>query len=163
MGLSFWRGKFNRSSGSIVLDRTAGSGSVDIGVDIASIDFGHDDMNTHARSSEMFDAGKYPQATYKGRFADFVDGAPTRVIGELTLHGMTRPLDLRIDRFKCTQHPMLKRELCGANATATLSRSEFGIDAGKDYGFDMQVALRVQVEALGPEQPQSKDAAGATP
>jgi polyisoprenoid-binding protein YceI len=153
MGLSFWRGKFNRSSGNIVLDRAAGSGSVDIKIDIASIDFGHDDMNTKAHSAELFDAKKYPHATYKGRFADFVDGAPTRVVGELSLHGTTRPLELRIDRFKCTQHPMFKRELCGANATATLSRAEFGIDAGKDYGFDMQVALRIQVEALGPEQP----------
>ena len=68
--------------------------------------------------------------------------------GELTLHGVTRPLDLTIDRFKCIPHPLHKRELCGADALGTFRRDEFGIDAGKDYGFDMNVTLRIQVEAV---------------
>lgn len=152
MGLSFWRGKFNTSSGRIVLDREAGSGSVDVAVDIASIDFGHDELNAHARAPELFDAGKYPKAHYRGRLGGFVDGAPTRVDGSLELHGKTLPLVLAIDRFKCTRHPVMPREYCGANATATLDRAAFGMDAGKDYGFDMKVALRIQVEVLGPEQ-----------
>lgn len=156
MGLSFWRGKFNTSSGRIVLDREAGSGSVDIKVDIASIDFGNDAMNEKARSAELFDAGKYPQAHYRGRLGGFVDGAPTRVDGSLELHGKTLPLVLAIDRFKCTKHPMMPRDYCGANATATLDRAAFGIDAGKDYGFDMKVVLRIQVEVLGPEQAPAK-------
>lgn len=156
MGLSFWRGKFNTSSGRIVLDREAGSGSVDIKVDIASVDFGNDAMNEKARSAELFDAGKYPQAHYRGRLGGFVDGAPTRVDGSLELHGKTLPLVLAIDRFKCTKHPMMPRDYCGANATATLDRAAFGIDAGKDYGFDMKVVLRIQVEVLGPEQAPAK-------
>jgi len=154
MGLSFWRGKFNTSSGRVVLDREAGRGSVDIAIDIASIDFGNDALNEHARSAELFDAGKYPQAHYRGRLEGFVDGAPTRVDGTLQLHGKTLPLVLAIDRFKCTKHPMMPRDYCGANATSTLDRAAFGMDAGKDYGFDMKVALRIQVEALGPAQPQ---------
>lgn len=152
MGLSFWRGKFNASSGRIVLDREAGRGIVDVTVDIASIDFGNDELNAEARKAELFDAGKYPQARYRGRLEGFVDGAPTRVEGTLDLHGKTLPLTLAIDRFKCTKHPVLPREYCGANATTTLDRAAFGIDAGKDYGFDMKVALRIQVEALGPEK-----------
>ena len=83
MGLSFWRGKFNTSSGRIVLDREAGRGSVDVAIDIASIDFGNDELNVHARAAELFDAGKYPQAHYRGRLGGFVDGAPTRVDGSL--------------------------------------------------------------------------------
>lgn len=156
MGLSFWRGKFNTSSGRIVLDREAGRGSVDVAIDIASIDFGNDELNVHARAAELFDAGKYPQAHYRGRLGGFVDGAPTRVDGSLELHGKTLPLVLAIDRFKCMKHPMMPRDYCGANATATLDRAAFGIDAGKDYGFDMKVALRIQVEALGPEQAPAK-------
>jgi polyisoprenoid-binding protein YceI len=152
MGLSYWRGKFNTSSGRILLDRASGSGSVDVQVDIASIDFGNDELNAHALAPELFDAGKYPQAHYRGRLGGFVDGAPTRVDGSLELHGKTLPLVLAIDRFKCTKHPMLPRDYCGANATATFDRAAFGIDAGKDYGFDMKVVLRIQVEALGPEQ-----------
>src|SRR3546814_1677077 len=94
--LSVWRGKFNRSSGGIGVDRAAGTGSVEVVVDTASIDFGHDKLNEHARGAELFDAAKYPQATYTGQLRDFVDGKPTRVVGELTLHGVTRPVELEI-------------------------------------------------------------------
>lgn len=148
MGLSYWRGKFNASSGEITLDKAAGAGTVKVLVDAASIDFGLDAMNEKARSAELFDAGKYPQATYTGTLADFRDGVPTKVRGELTLHGVTRPLELSIDRFKCMPHPLNKRDWCGADAHGTFRRDEFGIDAGKDYGFDMNVDLRIQVEAV---------------
>lgn len=152
MGLSSWRGKFNANSGRIVLDREAGRGTVDVAIDIASIDFGHDEMNAKARTAELFDADTFPQARYRGRLAGFVGGAPTRVDGTLELHGKTQPLSLSIDRFKCMKHPVMPRELCGADASAVLDRAAFGIDAGKDYGFDMKVALDIQVEALGPER-----------
>lgn len=152
-GLSVWRGKFNRSSGQVALDRAAETGSVDVAIDVASIDFGHDVLNEHARSAELFDVAKYPQATYSGRFEGFVDGKPTRVVGELTLHGVTRPVELEIKSFKCMPHPMLKREVCGADVLATIQRDEFGMPAGKDYGFDMAVALRIQVEAIEQEAP----------
>src|SRR3546814_9187106 len=71
-GLSVWRGKFNRSSGEIALDRAAGTGAVEVVVDMASIDFGHDKLNEHARGAELFDATKYPQATSTGQLRDFV-------------------------------------------------------------------------------------------
>lgn len=152
MGISFWRGKFNKTSGVLVLDKEASTGSVDVKIDIASVDFGLDAMNEQAVSPEFFDSGKYPQATYKGKLADFVDGAPTRVVGELTLHGVTRPVELKINRFKCIPHPMFKRELCGADASAVFKRDEFGLAAGKDYGFSMDVNLRIQMEAVVPEK-----------
>ena len=123
-GLSTWRGKFNRSSGEITLDRAAGSGTVEVAIDTASIDFGHDALNEHARGADLFDTAKYPQATYTGQLVDFVDGRPTRVTGELTLHGVTRPVELEIRSFKCMPHPMLKRELCGADALATIRQPE---------------------------------------
>ncbi len=148
MGVSVWRGKFNSSQGEISLDKSAGTGSVEVTIDTASVDYGLDVMNDKAREADLLDAGKYPKAVYKGRLADFRNGAPTRVKGELTLRGVTRPLDLAIDRFKCIPHPLHKRELCGADALGTFRRDEFGIDAGKDYGFDMSVTLRIQVEAV---------------
>ena len=147
MGISVWRGKFNRSSGQITLDRQAQTGSVDVVIDTTSIDYGRDEMNEHARNDTLLDTAKFPQATYKGTLVDFRDGAPTRVKGELTLHGVTRPVDLTIRRFKCIPHPLNKRELCGADAYGDFQRDAFGIDAGKDYGFDMTVSLRIQVEA----------------
>lgn len=148
MGVSIWRGKFNSSSGKVVLDKAKGVGTVEVVVDTASIDYGHDKMNEHARGADLFDVAKYPTATYKGKLEGFVDGAPTKVVGELTLHGVTKPLELKINSFKCIPHPMLKRELCGADASASFQRDAFGIDAGKDWGFSMDVTLRIQVEAV---------------
>ena len=147
-GLSVWRGKFNTSAGRVILDRAAGSGRVEITIDTASVDYGHDKMNEHARAEDILDVAKYPQATYTGTLEGFVDGKPSRVVGELSLRGVTRPLTLTIHSFKCIEHPMHKRELCGADASATFKRDEFGIDAGKKYGFSMDVNLRIQVEAV---------------
>ncbi|MGB3269916.1 MAG: YceI family protein [Rhodanobacter sp.] len=147
-GLSVWRGKFNHSRGTITLDKLAGSGTVDVTVDMRSADFGQDALNQSAQGKELFESDKYPTAHYTGKLARFVDGAPTEVVGTLTLHGATRPLTLKIDSFKCMPHPVLKREVCGADALATFRRDAFGIEAGKDYGFGMDVTLRIQVEAI---------------
>jgi polyisoprenoid-binding protein YceI len=70
------------------------------------------------------------------------------VVGTLNLHGVSRPVDLKIGLFKCIPHPIFKRELCGADASGTFDRSQFGLSAGKDYGFKMDVPLRIQVETL---------------
>jgi polyisoprenoid-binding protein YceI len=149
MGMSTWRGKFNHSRGWVELDRAGGSGSFEVDVALDSIDFGLDTLNAWARGKDLLDLVHHShQAIYKGRLTGFVDGAPTRAEGTLTLHGITRPLALRIDHFKCMQHPMLKREWCGADALGSFDRSAFGLGAGRAYGFDMQVALRIQVEAL---------------
>ncbi|HEX7034505.1 MAG TPA: YceI family protein [Pseudomonadales bacterium] len=147
-GLSVWRGKFNHSRGHVILDREAETGTVHVTVDLTSVDFGHEEMNAHATGPEFFDVARYPEAVYQGTLTDFENGAPTRIEGELNLHGVTRPLDLEINSFKCMPHPMLGRELCGADAEGSFDRSEFGLDVGKDFGFDMNVKLRVQVEAL---------------
>jgi polyisoprenoid-binding protein YceI len=151
MGISVWRGKFNRTSGTLTVDREAGTGRVEVVVDMASVDFGHEEMNTHAKAPDFFDVGKFPQATYTGTLERFVDGVPTHVDGELTLHGVTRPVALAVHSFKCIPHPLHKRELCGADALATFDRETFGLTAGKDYGFDMSVTVRIQMEAVVPE------------
>jgi polyisoprenoid-binding protein YceI len=145
-GKSLWRGKFNSSSGNIVLDKAAGTGSVDIVIETASIDFGLEDMNKHARGSDMFDVEKFPTATYKGKLAGFKDGAPTQVEGELTLHGVTKPLKLTIHSFKCSPNRENK-DNCGADASASFNREDFGISFGKTFGFKMDVTLQIQVEA----------------
>ncbi|MBP8287708.1 MAG: polyisoprenoid-binding protein [Rhodoferax sp.] len=150
-GLSVWRGKFNKTSGSVTFDKAGQQGTVDITVDIDSIDYGFDLMNIKAKSEELFDAAKYPTATYKGKLAGFKKGVPTKVIGDLTLRGITKPVQLNILSFKCMPHPMVKREVCGADAMATFKRDDFGMAAGKDWGFKMDVTLRIQVEALAAE------------
>ena len=147
-GLSVWRGKFDKSSGKIVLDKEKGTGTVAITVDASSIDFGHAELNKQARSPDMFDVAKYPTATFKGALVKFKDGAPTEVDGRLTLHGVTKPLVLTINQFKCTMNPMVNKEVCGADASATFKRSDFGVSYGDEYGFKQEVKLAIQIEAL---------------
>ena len=147
-GLSVWRGKFEKSSGKVVLDKEKSSGTVDITVDASSIDFGHAKLNEHAKSPEMFDVAKFPTAIYKGTLGKFKDGAPTEVTGELTLHGVTKPVNLTIDQFKCMVNPLTKKETCGADASATFNRSDFGINFGDKLGFKQQVKLQIQVEGI---------------
>jgi polyisoprenoid-binding protein YceI len=90
MGISVWRGKMTRSSGTIVLDKATGTGTVDIAIDLASIDFGLNSLNVWARGKDFFDVKKYPKASYQGRFNGAAAGAmPTEVQGELTLPGVT--------------------------------------------------------------------------
>lgn len=147
-GLSTWRGKFNKTSGTIVLDRAAKTGSVDITIDTSTIDFGLEKMNEHAKGADMFDVAKFPTATYKAKSITFKGDVPATVNGELTLHGVTKPVALTINKFKCIQHPMLKREVCGADASATFSRADFGVSYGVQMGFSPEVKLAIQVEAV---------------
>ena len=147
-GLSVWRGKLNKSSGSVTLDKAAGKGTVAVEIDPSSIDFGQAKLHDWALGKDFFETKKFPKASYKGTLEDFRNGAPTRVAGELTLRGVTQPVELKVDSFKCMPHPMLKREVCGADATGHFDRSKFGLAAGKDYGFSMDVALRIQIEAI---------------
>jgi polyisoprenoid-binding protein YceI len=146
-GMSVWRGMFDRVTGTIVLDREAKSGTVDINIDTASIDVGLAKLEDHLKSPEFFDVAKFPTATYKGKLASFKDGAPTEVQGELTLHGVTKPVTLKINSFKCMAHPMKKKEFCGADASGAINREDFGIVWGKNFGFKMDTKLAIQIEA----------------
>ena len=75
----------------------------------------------------------------------FQNGAPTEVEGTLTLHGVSKPLPLKINKFLCK--PVRGRETCGADASATFNRDDFGIGFGKQMGINMEVRLQIQVEA----------------
>jgi polyisoprenoid-binding protein YceI len=145
-GLSVWRGKFNTTSGKVVYDKDAKSGSIEVTVDMTSINFGMPKLDAHAKSAELFDATKYPTATYTGKFTKFNGAAPAEAQGTLTMHGVTKPLTLTIESFKCMQNPMSKKEVCGAEASATFNRADFGVDYGVKYGFNQEVKLQIQVE-----------------
>jgi polyisoprenoid-binding protein YceI len=147
MGISVLRGKFTKTNGTIVLDRAAKSGSLDITIDANSLDFGHEKLNTHAKTADMFDVAKFPTAHYKSKSITFKGDVPVAVEGELTLHGVTKPVTLAINKFKCIQHPMLKREVCGADASAEFSRADFGISYGLPK-FAPEVKLAIEVEAI---------------
>jgi polyisoprenoid-binding protein YceI len=147
-GLSTWRGTFKKTSGTVRIDTAAKSGAVDIVIDTSTVDFAHDKLNEHVSSPEVLDVAKYPTAEYKGKFVEFADGAPKTIAGDLTLHGITKPVTLTINSFKCIEHPMLKKQVCGADASGTFSRADFGVNYGQQYGFKQDVLLRIQVEGI---------------
>jgi polyisoprenoid-binding protein YceI len=147
-GLSKWRGKFEKSGGTVTLDRAARTGTIEVTVQTDSIDFGQAKLNEHAKGPDMFNVATYPTATFKGNFTQFKGDVPTEADGQLTLKGVTRPVKLEIGSFKCIPHPMLKREVCGADAEMKFNRDEFGLDFGKAYGFNMETRLQIQVEGL---------------
>ena len=147
-GISVWRGKFTKSSGTVTLDRAAKKGTLDATIDMTSIDIGNDKLNGELKSAEFFDADKFPTATYKGTSIKFKGDVPVEVVGELTLHGVTKPLNLKIESFKCFTNPMLKKEVCGTESTATFDRGDFGVDYGKAYGFKMKTTLHIQAEGV---------------
>ncbi|HEV2441043.1 MAG TPA: YceI family protein [Steroidobacteraceae bacterium] len=147
-GLSIWRGKFTRSTCTIVLDRQQRTGTVDVAVDTSSIDFGLPKLDEHALTPDFFDVAKYPTATYKGTLDGFVDGKPTKIVGNFTLHGVTHPLTLTIRSFECKDLPMMHQYRCGADAEGQFQRDQYGLDFGKPFGFEMWVRLQIQVEAV---------------
>jgi polyisoprenoid-binding protein YceI len=147
-GVSVWRGKFNKSSGSFTIDTAAKKGSVNVTIDMTSAAIGNDALDAELKGDKFFDAAKYPTATYKGTSVKFDGAKPVEVMGELTLHGVTKPVTLKILSWKCFTNPMMKKEVCGSDSTATFNRADFGIDYGKAYGFNMPITLRIQAEGV---------------
>ncbi|MGF6756388.1 polyisoprenoid-binding protein YceI [Paraburkholderia sp. GAS42] len=147
-GLSVWRGKFTKSSGTVTLDRAAKTGTVEVTVDPTSVSTGNTKLDDHLRTDAFFDVAKFPAATYKGTEIKFDGDKPAEVIGTLTMHGVTKPVNLKVESFKCMQHPVLKREVCGVEASTTFDRADFGMDFGKTYGFSMQTKLQIQAEGI---------------
>lgn len=147
MGISILRGKFTKTEGSVVLDRAAKTGSIDIKIDADSLDFGNDKLNKHAKNEDMFDVAKFPDVTYKSKSITFKGDVPVSVDGTLTLHGVSKPVTLTINKFKCIIHPMHKKEVCGADASAQFLRTDFGISYAVPP-FAPEVKLQIQVEAV---------------
>ncbi len=146
-GLSFWRGKFTKTSGTITLDRTAKTGTMLVTIQADSLDFGLEKMNEHAKGKDMLNVAQFPSITYKGNAMKFEGDRLVSVDGELTFMGATKPVMLTVNKFKCIQDAMTKRELCGADASAEFKRSDFGLNYAIDWGFSPDVKLAIQVEA----------------
>jgi polyisoprenoid-binding protein YceI len=146
-GMSSFLGKFTKTTGKITLDRAAKTGSVDVLIDANSVEFGHAKLNQDVKGDKFFNIGKFPTITYKGNSIKFNGDTPVAIEGELTMLGVTKPVTLTLTRFKCMEHPMLKREWCGANATGQFKRSDFGMDYGVPR-YSPDIKLAIQVEAI---------------
>jgi len=145
MGLSVFRGKFNRTTGKATINHEAHTGTIEAHIDTASVDFGHDKVNEHLRSPDFFDVEKHPEAVYRGNLV-FEGDKVVAVDGELTLLGVTKPLRLAVSQFQCVEHFYFKKPWCAGDASASLERADFGMGKGAENGLGW-VKLQIQFEA----------------
>lgn len=145
LGFSTQRGRFNKTSGRITLDTAARQGSVDVTIDAASIDMGFAKWNDNMRGENYFNTDAHPTITFKADRLVFDGERPVSAEGSLTMLGVTKPVTLTINRFRCAPHPLNKRETCGADVVATLKRSEFGMTKYiPSVGDDVRLLIAVE-------------------
>jgi polyisoprenoid-binding protein YceI len=145
-GFSWVRGRFNKNSAKVVLDREAKKGSVEAVIDTTSIDTGHQRRDDALRSENYLNVAKFPTITFRSQNLKFSGDNLVGADGDLTIMGVTRPVSLDIVFFKCGAHPANKREMCGADARATIKRSEFGVKRGANSPMNDEVKIAIQIE-----------------
>jgi polyisoprenoid-binding protein YceI len=131
LGMSNKTHKFDKTSGKVVFDHAAKTGSAEVTIDAASINTGIALFNSQMQSADFFDAANYPVITFKSSNMS-LDGEQMSLTGDLTIKGVTKPVTLAVTRFKCNSGAALQSDVCLANATVTIKRSEFNM--GK-YAF----------------------------
>lgn len=147
MGFSTQLSRFDRASGKIVFDPEAQTGSVDVTIDMKSVDTGNAAFNEHIQGEDFLDTGRYPTATFKSTAVKFVGGAPASIDGNLTIKGVTKPVTLTVTSFQHKTNPILKKDEIGADATTTIKRSDF--NAGKYVPLvGDEVTITLPVEAI---------------
>lgn len=147
LGFSTQLSRFNTTTGKVVFDKAAKTGSVDIEIDAKSIDTGSTLFNQHIQGEDFLDTAKYPKAMFKSTNVVFEGDKPAKIEGNLTIKGVTKPVTLTVTSFQAMPHPMQKKDAIGANAYTTIKRSEF--NAGK-YAPNVgdEVRIDIAIEAI---------------
>lgn len=146
-GYSIQRGRFNKTQGKITLDIAAKTGSAEVAIDTASVSSGVARLDEHLRGEDFFDSAKFPQMTFKSTDFTFDGERVRQARGTLTINGIAKPVTFDLTHFKCGLNPMLMRKVCGADMTANIRRSDFGMRYALPMLAD-EVLLRVNVEAI---------------
>ncbi len=153
LGMSNWRGRFERPVGKFVLDRAEKSASVEITVQTATVSSGDHDrgsrprsLDEHLRTPDFFNATEFPTMTYKSTSVEFNGDKLGTIAGNLTLLGVTKPLHLNVENWNCGPNPYSKKEMCGGNATGSFKRSDFGMKYAVPAVSDV-VKIWIQIEA----------------
>jgi polyisoprenoid-binding protein YceI len=144
LGLSMQRGHFGRTRGTIALDPDAHTGQIDFIVDAASIDTGWAARDAFLRGEDMFDTAHYPVVRFRSTRLAFDSARLVGVFGELTMHNVTRLVELHVVHLDCGKDPESGRDGCGAEVDTTIKRSDFGMSyalgiVGDDIGLSFQV------------------------
>lgn len=146
-GMSLQRGRFNKTSGKVTVDRETRTGAIEVTIDAASVDTGLDKLEEHIRAEDFLHAAQFPTITFKGGQFAFEGDKLKSITGDLTMRGATRPVTLTAQHFNCGNHPVNKKAMCGGEFTATIRRSEWGIKYAIPALAD-DMLLRINVEAF---------------
>jgi polyisoprenoid-binding protein YceI len=147
LGYSTQLSRFNKTTGTVMFDAAAKTGSVDVTIDMKSVDTGFEVFNGHIQGEDFLDTEKYPTATFKSTAVKFEGDKLVSVDGNLTIKGITKPVTLTVTSFQHMEHPMMKKDAIGANATTLIKRSEFNAGKYAPYVGD-DVTLTIAVEAI---------------
>ena len=148
MGTSTLRGRFDKKEGSVTLDKAGKSGKADITIDATSVDTGVAALDTHLKSKDFFNAAEFGTAKFSADKFAFNGDKVSEVAGTLTLLGKTQPVTLKASNFNCYINPMLKREVCGGDFETTITRTQYGMSYGLNYGLPDNIRLLIQIEAV---------------
>lgn len=152
-GFSNQTHRFDKASGTVMLDRAAKNGAVDIVIDATSVSTGYPLFNEHIQSEDFFDTARNPTITFKSQAMKFKGDQPASVTGDLTIKGVTRPVTLTITQFKCMPHPIRKVDACGANASTKLKRSDFNMGKyAPGVGDDVSLVIAIEAYKAAPAQ-----------
>ena len=146
-GMSIQMSKFDKTTGTVTLDKEAKTGAVDITIDMKSVSTGYAAFDEHIQGEDFLDTAKYPTATFKSTKVIFEGDKPAKVEGNLTLKGVTKPVTLTVTSFQAMPHPMLKKDAIGANAYTVVKRSEFNAGKYAPYVGD-EVRIDLAIEAI---------------
>lgn len=144
-GMSTQLSRFNKTSGTVMLDRAAKTGAVDVVIDMKSVDTGFPVFNGHIQGEDFLDTAKFPTATFKSTKVNFEGDKPVSIDGNLTIKGVTKPVTLKVAHFVNMAHPMLKKDAVGADANVVIKRSDF--NAGKyapNVGDDVTISIALE-------------------
>jgi len=150
LGYATMRGRFDRTTGKFTLDRAARTGTLEIVIQTASLGTGDTDRETrqrtrdeHLRTPDFFNVVEFPTMTYSATSLTFSGDNPDVIEGSLTLLGVTKPVALKVERWRCGPDPRTagKIYMCGGNATGSFKRSDFGMKFGLPAFIGDEVSL----------------------
>ena len=147
IGFSNQHGNFGKATGKIVLDRAAKKGSIDVTIDATSIRTYSERLDQIVKGERFFNVEKFPTLTFKSTNLTFDGDKLVGADGELTMLGVTKPVSLKVTNFTCGEQAFNKKPMCGAEASATIKRSEWGMTDGLKLGNpsdDIMLVLPVE-------------------
>ncbi len=147
LGLSLQRGSFGKTTGTVMLDRAAKTGSIDVAIDASSVTSGSSAREMMLKGEDYFNVAQFPMITFKSTSLKFDGDRVVAADGELTIRGVTKPVTLSVADFRCTVHPATKKPACGAEVTTSVKRSEFGMTKNQPSTGD-DVTIAVAIEAI---------------